>query len=174
MDPRPPDPEPGAGGPSDEGADDALRRLEQRLNRASEAAERLMAEAAGTVGRAAESVARAGGPPPAGWQVPGSAAPAGRPDRPLRHRSGGLRRQHPGGGRDVRGSRPGLDPPTGPSGSLSLALPDIARVRDRRGRVDTRALVRRPARSHPEMAPPALDARLPGPDQTGLRPRPHH
>jgi hypothetical protein len=42
---------------------DALRRLEERLDRASEAAERLIAEAA------AESAARAAGrPPPAGWQ----------------------------------------------------------------------------------------------------------
>ncbi len=37
---------------------DALRRLEQRLSSASDAAERLIAEAA-----------RAGRPPPAGWQA---------------------------------------------------------------------------------------------------------
>jgi hypothetical protein len=50
--------DPGSGEPYD-----ALRRLEERLDRASEAAERLIAEAA------AESAARAAGrPPPAGWQ----------------------------------------------------------------------------------------------------------
>jgi hypothetical protein len=40
---------------------DALRRLEERLDRASEAAERLIAEAA-------TEARRAGKPPPAGWQ----------------------------------------------------------------------------------------------------------
>jgi hypothetical protein len=99
---QPPDPEPepgpgGAGTPQGEGADDALRRLEERLGRASEAAERLIAEAAGTVGRAADSVGRAaassgdaasgstrsGGPPPAGWQIPGSSDQAGRSDLEL-------------------------------------------------------------------------------------------
>ena len=46
------------------GPEDALRRLEERLDRASAAAERLMAEAAqaATSGQAE--------PPPAGWQVP--------------------------------------------------------------------------------------------------------
>jgi hypothetical protein len=44
---------------------DALRRLEERLDRASEAAERLIAEAAG-------EAKRAGKPPPAGWQSPGN------------------------------------------------------------------------------------------------------
>lgn len=53
-------------------AEEALRRLEQRLDRASEAAERLMAQAAAEAARAAG----AGGagtpvtPPPAGWQIP--------------------------------------------------------------------------------------------------------
>lgn len=42
-----------------QGDDDALRRLEQRLDRASEAAERLIAQAAERVTRK---------PPPAGWQ----------------------------------------------------------------------------------------------------------
>lgn len=61
-------------------AEEALRRLEQRLDRASEAAERLMAEAAAAaagVGGASEgeppSGAESGGsgkPPPAGWQIP--------------------------------------------------------------------------------------------------------
>ena len=41
--------------------DDALRRLEQRLDRASDAAERLIAEAAASATRK---------PPPAGWQRP--------------------------------------------------------------------------------------------------------
>lgn len=42
---------------------DALRRLEERLDRASEAAERLIAEAAGEAGGSQK-------PPPAGWQTP--------------------------------------------------------------------------------------------------------
>jgi hypothetical protein len=54
-DPPPPD-DPALSG-------DALRRLEERLDRASEAAERLIAEAAAEAGRA-------GKPPPAGWQTP--------------------------------------------------------------------------------------------------------
>src|ERR1700736_4026997 len=50
---------------------DALRRLEERLDRASNAAERLIAEAA------AEAAARAaGGPPHAGWQAAGDAETA--------------------------------------------------------------------------------------------------
>jgi hypothetical protein len=56
MDPQDPDPSTG-------GTEDALRRLEERLARASEAAERLMTEAAGTA---------RGGPPPSGWQQPGA------------------------------------------------------------------------------------------------------
>jgi hypothetical protein len=75
------------GGPAPGSAEEALRRLEQRLDRASEAAERLMAEAAEAAAGAA-SGARAdpsggqaagggpsggdpGKPPPAGWQIPG-------------------------------------------------------------------------------------------------------
>jgi len=57
-------------------AEDALRRLEERLDRASGAAERLIAEAA------AESAARAAGafrrPPPAGWRAPESEGESGR------------------------------------------------------------------------------------------------
>jgi hypothetical protein len=70
--------------------EEALRRLEQRLDRASEAAERLMAEAAAAAARAGnlnpdsppadetpdnpgDEPAR---PPPAGWQIPED-APAG-------------------------------------------------------------------------------------------------
>ncbi len=67
--------------------DDALRRLEERLDRASEAAERLMAEAASAAARRAQGPREAQGPgetraphgpgdgpepPPAGWQVPAS------------------------------------------------------------------------------------------------------
>ena len=51
---------------------DALGRLEERLDRASRAAERLIAEARGqgrsTAGRK---------PPPAGWQAPGSGGQGG-------------------------------------------------------------------------------------------------
>ena len=53
-------------------SEERLRRLEQRLDRASAAAERLMAEAAAS----AASTAGAGAgpadrePPPAGWQIP--------------------------------------------------------------------------------------------------------
>jgi hypothetical protein len=46
-------------------ADDVLRRLEQRLDRASEAAERLLSEAT-------RSAAGAPPPPPSGWQAPDS------------------------------------------------------------------------------------------------------
>jgi hypothetical protein len=50
-------------GPTDEpsgGTYDTLRRLERRLDEASSAAERLIAEAAASAGK----------PPPAGWQIP--------------------------------------------------------------------------------------------------------
>ena len=52
-----------------EEAEESLRRLEERLDRASAAAERLMAEAAHAAGNGARSD---GGPepPPAGWQAP--------------------------------------------------------------------------------------------------------
>ena len=50
--------------PAPEGVEDALGRLEERLDRASQAAERLLADAAGHV---------MGKPPPAGWQQPGPA-----------------------------------------------------------------------------------------------------
>ena len=48
-------------GPAGEEVQDALGRLEERLDRASEAAERLLADAAQHV---------TGRPPPAGWQQP--------------------------------------------------------------------------------------------------------
>ena len=69
--------------------DDTLRRLEERLDRASDAAERLIAEAAAAAPARssdpatdgdAEATGRpaTGGPPPAGWQVPvRPAAPPG-------------------------------------------------------------------------------------------------
>ncbi len=50
--------------------DSVLRRLEQRLDRASEAAERLVAEAASAAAQAGSK------PPPAGWQT-SSAQPEG-------------------------------------------------------------------------------------------------
>jgi hypothetical protein len=55
-------------GPTDEpsgGTYDTLRRLERRLDEASEAAERLIADAAASAGQR---------PPPAGWQSRGEAA----------------------------------------------------------------------------------------------------
>jgi len=64
-------------GPTDEPsgrAYDTLRRLERRLDEASEAAERLIAEAAASSGRK---------PPPAGWQVPSDGDNAGGSDLEL-------------------------------------------------------------------------------------------
>lgn len=55
-------PEP-SGSEADPGAD-ALSRLEERLGRASDAAERLIAESAGTAARGPRT------PPAAGWQTP--------------------------------------------------------------------------------------------------------
>ncbi len=58
-------PEPGS-------PEEALRRLEQRLDQASEAAERLMAQAAAAAAaRVASSAGEsaAGAPPPSGWQT---------------------------------------------------------------------------------------------------------
>jgi hypothetical protein len=51
--------------------EETLRRLEERLDRASAAAERLMAEAAGAAAGAATG---APGPPPSGWQAPNGEA----------------------------------------------------------------------------------------------------
>ena len=88
---------PGSGEPAEPSADEALRRLEQRLERASEAAEALIAQAAGAAARGAAGLAAAAGRtdsgdggapnaggdgpgdgdgpgiPPAGWQVPRAA-----------------------------------------------------------------------------------------------------
>lgn len=70
-------------GPPRAATEETLRRLEERLGRASEAAERLLAEAARSAGEKAADVVdaltdptrradpRRDGPPPAGWQVPG-------------------------------------------------------------------------------------------------------
>jgi hypothetical protein len=67
---EPQDPNPG-GAEAAGAAEDALRRLEERLERASNAAERLIAEAAAGVARSTGSAGSADGkPPPAGWQVP--------------------------------------------------------------------------------------------------------
>ena len=54
-------------------AEGALRRLEERLDRASAAAERLMAEAARAAGTAS-GTAHDPEPPPSGWQVPDAEA----------------------------------------------------------------------------------------------------
>jgi hypothetical protein len=58
--------------PPADSPEDALRRLEQRLDRASEAAERLMAQAAAEAARArSENLGGDGDKtPPAGWQIP--------------------------------------------------------------------------------------------------------
>jgi hypothetical protein len=64
----------GSGGPPD----DRLRRLEKRLGEASDAAERLFAEAAshasGETHERASDQAHTD-PPPAGWQTPGTREP---------------------------------------------------------------------------------------------------
>jgi hypothetical protein len=69
LGPDAPDPRRGPAPPGS--AEEALRRIEERLDRASQAAERLIAEAAA-------EAATAGGepttPPPAGWQLPGEDA----------------------------------------------------------------------------------------------------
>ena len=55
--------------PEHEGNGDMLRRLEERLDRASSAAERLISEAASAAGSK-----RPTDPPPAGWQAPDAGA----------------------------------------------------------------------------------------------------
>jgi hypothetical protein len=69
--------------PTPDRARDAFRALEQRLDRASEAAERLIAEAAAESAAAAKraSASRASAapkPPPAGWQTPGESGRTAR------------------------------------------------------------------------------------------------
>lgn len=70
--PREPGPE-GGEGASGGAAHDALRRLEQRLDRASDAAERLIAEAAAQTTGATGSQT-----PPSGWAAPAGEEPAGQ------------------------------------------------------------------------------------------------
>jgi hypothetical protein len=57
---------------------ETLRRLERRLDEASQAAERLIAEAAASAASAARANPRR--PPPAGWQIPSEDQPAGGGD----------------------------------------------------------------------------------------------
>ena len=66
--------------PSRDPVDDALGRLEERLDRASQAAERLLADAAErvTTGRVAAK------PPPAGWQQPEAERDPASPRRSAR------------------------------------------------------------------------------------------
>jgi len=77
--------------PAPGSAEEALRRLEQRLDRAQEAAERLMAQAAAEAARAANPVGEADResaedqadpikPPPAGWQIPEDARADASPE----------------------------------------------------------------------------------------------
>ena len=78
--------------PSRESTEETLRRLEQRLDRASQAAERLIAEAAvdaarAGAGRRDNDPGGAGGgtqdsaePPPSGWQIPDDAGTSPSPD----------------------------------------------------------------------------------------------
>ena len=82
---NPPEDRPGSVPPPGS-AEEALRRLEQRLDRASEAAERLMAQAAEAaagnppVGESPaeepEEPGQSAKPPPAGWQIPEDARAA--------------------------------------------------------------------------------------------------
>ncbi len=58
--------------PTREPVEEALGRLEERLDRASQAAERLLADAA-------QRMTSAGKPPPAGWQQPAPDRDAGAP-----------------------------------------------------------------------------------------------
>ncbi len=75
RDPSGPDPEPERSRPA---GDDVLRNLEARLDRASQAAERLLAEATARAAGAARASRQTGGaspdvgdsPPAAGWQEP--------------------------------------------------------------------------------------------------------
>jgi len=57
---------------------DALRRLEERLDRASSAAERLIAEAAVRASVPTGEHRETPEPPPAGWQAPEQDSPPGR------------------------------------------------------------------------------------------------
>lgn len=62
----------------------ALRRLEERLDQASETAQRLMAEAA-------QAATEASKPPPSGWQAPDNGRPSATPGAELDALIGALR-----------------------------------------------------------------------------------
>ncbi len=70
------------GGPAPGSPEETLRRLEQRLDRASEAAERLMAQVAAEAARAnpGGDPDGSGQPPPAGWQTPEDEPPRVAPE----------------------------------------------------------------------------------------------
>jgi hypothetical protein len=93
-----PPPEPSSGGAADPGSpEEMLRRLEQRLDRASEAAERLMAQAAAEAARAAAGSGRAAAPGGSGRL----AGESGRASSP------------PGAGNDTPAGNPATPPPAG-------------------------------------------------------------
>lgn len=99
---------------------EALRRLEQRLDRASEAAERLIAEAA------AAAVRR---PPPAGWQQPDPGADASdHADADPSTSDRADADSDPGPGARAR-TGPGVR--FGSTGELELLLAAIGALRDR-------------------------------------------
>ena len=66
--------------PAPGSTEETLRRLEQRLDRASQAAERLIAEAAAEAARAGGGTQGSAEPPPAGWQIPDDAGTSPAPD----------------------------------------------------------------------------------------------
>ena len=78
--------------PPRESTEETLRRLEQRLDRASQAAERLIAEAAAEAARAGagprdddpgaagDGTQGSAEPPPSGWQIPDDAGTSPSPD----------------------------------------------------------------------------------------------
>ncbi len=118
QEPKPPDshePDP---------ADDALRRLEERLGRASEAAERLIGEAAGSVRAAASGRRSESAPPrdesrPAGAHAGGEAGSARAGDNP---EAGSARAgDNPDAGSAPAGDNP--DAGSAPAGSDADAIP---------------------------------------------------
>jgi hypothetical protein len=110
-------------------AEDALRRLEERLARASEAAERLIAEAAGSARAAASS----GEAPP--WS-PGGGAESGSDDAGARHPGAGDAGAADAGAADARRPPPaGWQIPSGEAdrgrtGELELLIQFFQSVRD--------------------------------------------
>lgn len=97
-------------------SEEILSRLEQRIDRASQAAERLIAEAA------ASAIGR---PPPAGWQQPPSEADRDRSrDRDREGDGGGRERQPP-----LFGGRLGAD--SAGAGEVELLLQVIGSLRER-------------------------------------------